>query len=142
MPPPPKDPKTRQRRNKNTSKATLTPRDPEAIEVPSLGPHRAWNVLTVAWWNDIWSSPMQPEWDPSDIHGLYILAELVDQFWWEPTTGLAAEIRLQRQNFGLTPLDRMRLQWEIERTEGAKRKRPPAPTPTAEDDPRLKLVGS
>jgi hypothetical protein len=45
---------------------------------------------------------------------------------------LSAEIRLQRQCFGLSPIDRRRLQWEIERTEeaqekGRKRRTPPKP---------------
>ena len=35
---------------------------------------------------------------------------------------LANEIRLQRQCFGLTPIDRRRLEWEIEKAEGANAK--------------------
>jgi hypothetical protein len=62
---------------------------------------------------------MAAEFLQADIHGLYILAELVDRFWAEPNKELAAEIRLQRQCFGLTPIDRRRLQWEVERGESA-----------------------
>jgi hypothetical protein len=86
---------------------------------------------------------MAPEFDESDIHGLFLLAVLVDQFWTEPSQQLAAEIRLQRQCFGLTPIDRRRLQWEIDRGEAAaaktqKRQRDAAPKPEAveEEDPR------
>jgi hypothetical protein len=62
---------------------------------------------------------MAPEFDESDVHGLYLLAVLVNEFWNAPSKELAAEIRLQRQCFGLTPIDRRRLQWEIERTDHA-----------------------
>jgi hypothetical protein len=89
------------------------------VEVPDLPGERVWHPLTESWWDDIWSSPMAPEFDHSDTHGLFVLAMLVDAFWVEPSTGLAAEIRLQRQCFGLTPIDRRRLQWEIDRGEEA-----------------------
>lgn len=62
---------------------------------------------------------MAAEYDDSDVHGLYLLADLMDQYWQKPTTVLAAEIRLQRQCYGLTPIDRRRLQWEIERGESS-----------------------
>jgi hypothetical protein len=62
---------------------------------------------------------MAPEFERSDVHGLYLLAVLVDEFWLEPSQQLAAEIRLQRQCFGLTPIDRRRLQWEIDRGDEA-----------------------
>lgn len=119
MPPEPK--RNPARRNRSATKATLTPQLPEDIDIPAL-PDRdlGWHSLTVGWWNDVWSSPMAPEYDSSDLHGLFVLADLVDAYWCEPSararSGLAAEIRLQRQCFGLTPIDRRRLQWEIERT--------------------------
>jgi hypothetical protein len=95
------------------------------VRVPRL-PERAWNALTVAWWRDIWHSPMAAEYMKSDHHGLFILAALVDKFWEEPSEKLAAEIRQQRQCFGLTPLDRRRLQWTVQKVEeGEKRKAEP-----------------
>lgn len=62
---------------------------------------------------------MAHEYLDADVHGLYRLAVLVDQFWADPSPVLAAEIRLEQQCFGLTPIDRRRLQWEIERGESA-----------------------
>jgi hypothetical protein len=50
-----------------------------------------------------------------------LVARLIDRFNYGEVN-LAAEIRLQRQCFGLTPLDRRRLQWEIERAEAAERR--------------------
>jgi hypothetical protein len=82
---------------------------------------------------------MAAEFVQADVHGLYMLAVLVDQFWHLPVKELAAEIRLQRQCFGLTPIDRRRLQWEVERVEDATRKkRTPRPV-TPVEDPRKAL---
>ena len=95
---------------------------------------KEWHPLTRAFWRDIWRSPMASEFLQSDLHALYLLADLVDRYWTSPSTTLAAEIRQQRQCFGLTPIDRRRLQWEIARGEEAERKKkPPVPPPTAVD---------
>jgi hypothetical protein len=117
MPPPPK--RNPARRNTSTTKSTLT--SDHDVEAPAL-PERDWHPMTEKWWRDVWASPMAPEYDGSDHHGLFILAALVDKFWTDPSATLAGEIRLQRQCFGLTPIDRRRLQWEIERTEEAQDK--------------------
>jgi len=53
------------------------------------------------------------------FEGLFLLAVLVDGFWLKPHWTAAAEIRLQRQCFGLSPMDRRRLQWEIEKVDEA-----------------------
>ena len=79
--------------------------------------------MTRAWWRDVWHSPMAGEYVQADIHGLYRLAVLIDQFWAEPTKEMAAEIRLQQQAFGLSPIDRRRLEWTIGQAEGASSKR-------------------
>lgn len=83
---------------------------------------------------------MAAEFEPSDVHGLLMLAVLVDQFWTDPSKDLAAEIRLQRAAFGLTPLDRRRLQWEIDRGEEASAKTAERRRPASRQrkDPRLK----
>lgn len=101
---------------------------------------QGWHEMTRAWWTDVWESPMAAEFVKSDVHGLYILAERVDQFWTEPSNALAAEIRLQRQCFGLTPIDRRRLQWEVERVEQARQRKPVArPAEKGAADPRRLL---
>lgn len=125
MPPTPK--RNPARRNKSVTRATLSRNhNIEAPPLPDMATdddERAdWHPLTVEWWLDIWASPMAPEFEKSDIHGLYILAALVDTFWHKPGKDTAAEIRLQRVAFGLTPIDRRRLQWEIERTDEAQEK--------------------
>jgi hypothetical protein len=122
----PKDPKIRQRTNQTVTRATLVADDQARRRVPKL-PKRSddgeWRSETKSWWREFWRSPMAGELLPADVHRVYILAELVNQFWTSPTTSLATEIRLQGMCFGLTPIDRRRLQWEVV---------PPMPEPEME----------
>ena len=138
------------RRNRPSTAATLyVVHDVEAPELPG---NHLWHKLTQEWWDDIWASPMAPEFDSSDRHGLFALAMLVNDFWMSESvadrTKLSAEIRLQRQCFGLTPIDRRRLQWEIERTDeavdkGRKRRSTGQNKPVAvESDPLAALRGA
>jgi hypothetical protein len=92
---------------------------------------------------------MAAEYHSSDKHALFMLAVLVDGFWRHPSKEIAAEIRLQRQAFGLTPYDRRRLEWTIEATTEAqdrgKSRRAKQQTAANEQpkpavDPRLVLV--
>jgi hypothetical protein len=138
--PAPKHPSVRARTNKASTRATLTAPTAEVV-IPDLPDDRAWHPQTEAWWADVWRSPMAPEFDQSDVHGLLILAVLVDGFWVRPHWTAAAEIRLQGQRFGLSPLDRRRLQWEIERVDEAqdkgRKRRQQAATPAETGaDPR------
>ena len=103
----------------------------------STRPGLAWHPMTLAWWRDVWRSEMAGEFLDSDRHGLYVLAELVDRFWYDPDADTANELRLQRQCFGLTPLDRRRLQWEVESSPATEARRPDAPKPKPPaQDPR------
>lgn len=133
MPPTPKPAHMRQRRNRVSTSAKLVA-DPK-LKAPEL-PDRLWHSMTLAWWQDVWSSPMAPEYDDSDRHGLFLLAVLIDEFWLSPSKELAAEIRLQRQSFGLSPIDRRRLQWEIERgDEASERTKKRRAKPVAKGEP-------
>lgn len=147
---PPKNPKLRQRRNKDVSARVFQDKKPK-IDIPELPKRRRkWREETIAWWKDIWASPMAVEFIKSDIHQLYILADLIDQYWRDVAKGkgasstLATEIRLQRQCFGLTPIDRRRLQWDIEKAEaasakGQKRREKGRKTKSYKVDPRTAL---
>lgn len=115
--PAPKNPATRQRRNQRPSRALLPPETEPRTDAPELPALRQWEVMTLAWWRDVWASPMATEYTRADEHALFRLAVLIDMFWFNPSRELAAEIRLQQQAFGLTPLDRNRLAWTIEQTE-------------------------
>lgn len=149
----PKPSHLRQRRNREATAATLT-LDDHGIEAPELPGDRDWHPRTLAWWEDVWASPMAPEFLEADVHGLFLLAELEDDFHKADSPKvrieLAKEIRLQRQAYGLTPIDRRRLQWEVDRGDEAearrrKRERRAAPGIRGalgpEDDPRA-LLGS
>ena len=138
---PPK--KSPARRNRSSTKSTL---DGETkVAAPKL-PTRKWHAETRRWWKDIWASPMAPEFLNADQHALVRLAVLINDYWEaeSPTArkDLAGEIRLQQQAFGLTPMDRRRLQWEVEKAEGAqakgkrRRQKEPIGDPT---DPRASL---
>jgi hypothetical protein len=149
MGPPPKPPGMRQRRNKTVAGAMLpaagssTPAPPLPVRSCSaagedglpLSDHeycgncegtaeQPWHPLVLAWWRDVWASPMAIEFLQADTHGLFVLAELRNQFWRTGDASLAGEIRLQEQRFGLSSLDRRRLQWEVERVEQAQKRRP------------------
>ena len=124
--PMPKPTATRARTNRVAGARTLSVVEGRKVRRPPLPKDREWHAATRVWWRDVWASPMAPEYDDSDRHGLLALAVLVDDFWAaddpKVRAGLAAEIRLQRQCFGLTPIDRRRLQWEIDRGDTAERK--------------------
>lgn len=130
--PAPKSSATRQRRNKTSTAATLT-LAPSGKKPPTLpkrkderGKFVKWHPRTLKWWESVWHSPMANEFLDSDVHSLLTLAELEDEF--HKTTDvrtrleLVKEIRLQRQAFGLTPIDRRRLQWEVRRASEAEAK--------------------
>lgn len=129
--PPPKPAALRQRRNVVSTKATLPSSEAAALnKVPKLPPRKGgrWHREVVAWWRSVWQSPMASEWLASDMRGgLYLLADL-HQARWEARdqpavlVKIAAEIRSQEVRFGLSPIDRRRLQWEIEKGEGAAEK--------------------
>jgi hypothetical protein len=140
--PTPKPASARQRRNKTATAAQLETTEPVLTEAPELGRHPTggeWHARTLEFWREVWDSPMADEYLLADRDGLFQLATLVDQFWWDPSAKRAQEIRLQRQCFGLTPIDRRRLQWEIVRAESAKRRKPKRAPEKPTGDPRKAL---
>jgi hypothetical protein len=135
MPPIPKPDALRQRRNKSATKATLPSQEQSAKNrVPEL-PKKpgGWHAMTKDWWSTVWRSPMAGEYLGPDISGgLYMLAFLHEAYWQTLAIAgfdaavvagrlkeLASEIRLQEVRFGLSPVDRRRLQWEVEKGETA-----------------------
>ena len=123
--PAPKQAATRQRRNASPGAAVLDA-DARAAEIPVLPQigRAQWHPQTIAWWNDVWTDPASAEYARSDRHGMFRLARLQDRFWKLSASNpalpkLSAEIRQLESKFGLSPLDRRRLQWEIEKGEEA-----------------------
>src|SRR5436309_2876270 len=118
--PAPKPAHLRQRANQKSGGAMIAA--PLKPNVPPL-PRRIWHALTKSWWFRVWSSAMASQYLPTDVDGLTRLAFLVDAYYRKPGTAVLAEIRMQEARFGLSPLDRSRLQWEIRRAEDAEPKR-------------------
>lgn len=119
----------------------------EQFDKEDIAPHgfepaeESWRDLSIAWWATIWASPMAEEWVDADVPGLVALAFLVDEFWRTGNREIAAEIRMQQREYGLSPLSRRSLQWEIIRVKRAERGQPEA-TPVRRKDPRLRLVSN
>jgi hypothetical protein len=125
MPPQPKHPSVRARRNKTSTRAVL--KRVENPQIPPLPKGPRWYAQVQDWWTRAWSSPMVPEWTESDVDTMYLAAKLMQQFWKPDTSptackALAGEIRQLLAQCGLTPMSRRSLQWEIERAEEAQEK--------------------
>lgn len=153
--PTPKHPSARARNNKTSTVAYLQPVENPVI--PPLPTGRKWRSETRKWWKVVWSSPMSSEYDESDREALARLAILQDEFYRVSVDedisipkllNLSAEIRQQEQRFGLSPMDRRRLQWTIEQGEEAAAKtaarqqkaRAEAGPRPVEEDPRAMLA--
>ncbi len=122
----PKPAHMRQNRTKKSGAATLTTPE-ESVKIPALQnpDKRKFHRLTRAWWKRVWNSPMASEYLETDIDGLARVALLVDNYYKHPHKDLMSEIRLQEARFGLSPVDRSRLQWEVFKGEEAEKKRKP-----------------
>lgn len=141
MGPPPKPSFLRQRTNKKAGASVIeAPESPDVPAIPNPD-KRTWHPLTKKAWSHAWSSPMASQWLETDVDALGRLAVLWDEFYKAPDSKVMAEIRLQEQRFGLSPLDRSRLQWEVRRGEDAERKRQqPAIKRASSGDPRSVLM--
>jgi len=121
----PKALELRQRRNKASTRAMLPPETTPRKRAPSLPDHpegaeEVWHPMAVRWWKEIWHSPMSVEILRADEMALCVLLILVDKYFRFPSVQLAAEIRQQQKEFGLTPLNRRRLEWQVAQAEEAK----------------------
>ena len=122
--PVPKPASQRRRRNRAGTSAVLVAAQPVTpSELPIADAHPA----TVEFWAALWASPIVPELSTVDVHGLVMLAELVEDFHRaeSPTArvGLSREIRLLGAEFGLSPISRRRLQWTIAQVVSAEDRR-------------------
>ncbi len=131
MAPIPKPPHMLQRRNRVATRATLPTEEQAATrKVPELPPLESatekWHPLVLRWWKAVWKSPMAEEFLGSDTDDLFLLAHLRQDFYkaTDPMERqkLAAELRQGGVRFGLSPIDRRRLQWEVEKAEQATEK--------------------
>lgn len=117
--------------------ANLT-RDPPPLPPHPLG--AKWHALALKTWFDIWQSPMASEYVEADIPGLFRIIVLTQSFLSFPSAPISAELRQLSFNYGLSPMDRRRLQWTIVKTAeavtGAERRRGNAAKAVVNGDPR------
>jgi hypothetical protein len=108
----PKPASQRRRRNRTVKPTTLGKgggKAPRLLNEKELLPE------TRAWWATVWGSPMAAVWLDADVPALTRLAGLVDRLHrGEGTSRVLGEIRALEDRFGLSPMARRRLQWEIE----------------------------
>lgn len=125
--PMPKPAGLRQRQNKHSTRALLPTEtasaDAEVPPLPTLAHRKKWHAMVLQWWDAVWRSPMAGEYLSADKEGLFLLARLHQDFWTATDHRVrhqaAAEIRQQGVRFGLSPIDRRRLQWEVEKGDQA-----------------------
>lgn len=123
----PKPAGLRQRQNKTSTRAILPTEaasaEGEVPPLPELGGRAKWHTMVARWWDAVWKSPMASEYLSADKEALFVLARLHQDFWTakgrKDRQQAAAEIRQQGVRFGLSPIDRRRLQWEVEKGEQA-----------------------
>lgn len=102
----------------------------EAVKVPSLPPAEEWTSTgiwsrpVVAWWKDIHKSPMASEFAESDLHGLYVAANYLNEAL-NPRNNAGERLKLAQgwertlKAYGLTPNARENLKWSISQAEQA-----------------------
>ncbi len=81
----------------------------------------------------VWASPMAHAWLDADVPGLVRLAGLMERSRAGVDTPLTVltEIRALEDRYGLSPMARRRLQWEVEQAGGSV-----SPAPEKEDASR------
>ena len=96
-----------------------------------------WHHLTRATWATWWASPMASAWIEADLPGLQRAIQLVEDFHRAETARerreLQSEIRQQELRFGLSPIDRRRLEWSLDKPEDEPEAAPVLPQPTGTD---------
>lgn len=142
MPPTPKPTAQRRRRNAIAGVAKL---DKVGRKGPAPKPKTTVELCPVAmdYWKTLWASPMALVYTDADVFPLSRMAVLVHERETERSTAGDSELRQLEDRFGVSPLARRRLNWEIDQAgkaaEDAQPDPPSRPTRT-KGDPRLSLV--
>jgi hypothetical protein len=139
--PPPKPAGERRRRNAVAPVVTLPPKSHRRAPALPSGGKRKFLKATRDWWATIWASPMAAVWLPADVPALIRLAHLIDQAnRGEASTMVLAEIRQLEDRFGLSPMARRRLQWEVSRAAAPADEGEKPVEPKRNDDRFLRVV--
>ncbi len=132
----PKPPGQRRRRNADQAAWRSLPAAGRDGKVPALPGASKLGKTARDWWATVWTSPMSNVYLAADIPALTRAAGLVAKAASGEASGTElGELRQLEDRFGLSPLARRRLQWEIERADDR-----PAPVPVSNDrEARLRL---
>jgi hypothetical protein len=113
--PPPKPAAQRRRRNRAPAPVKLPVEKTAEKKTPTLPGAKRYSKTTRDWWATVWGSPMATVWLEADVPALVRLATLIELLeQGEATAMVLAEIRQLEDRFGLSPMARRRLQWEVE----------------------------
>ena len=87
----------------------------------------AWPTPVCEWWRSVWLSAMANEYEPSDIHSLYMGAVRLAQSLDVDARSLdrlkcAQQWEAVLKSFGLTPTARENLRWSISQAEQAEKR--------------------
>jgi hypothetical protein len=127
MPPDPKPPSRRRRRNAVAGEGSL-PAQGRVGPAPPLPKGIPWLDWTREYWATIWASPVATRWLDFDVPALVRLARLQERAVWCDDTKFLAEIRQLEDRFGLNPRGRRLNGWEIDRAD-------PSPSPAETTPP-------
>lgn len=111
----PKPAATRQRRNRASSAASLPPESASAkAKVPTMPEKNGgWTKEAKDAWEELFRSPMREKFLKADLARQRIYIDAIDRYWRAPSDSVWAQIRLEGDNFGTSPMARRRLEWEI-----------------------------
>jgi hypothetical protein len=112
MPPDPKPPSRRRRRNPVPGEGQL-PAQGRTTPAPPLAKGFAWLEWTREYWATIWASPMATRWTDYDVPALTRLAMLQQRALIDDDRKVLGEVRQLEDRFGLSPRGRRLLGWEI-----------------------------
>lgn len=118
MPGPPPKPAS-QRRRRNAAPAVVRLPADQPLQAPPLPVAKASKAMR-EWWRMAWASPMAHAWLEADVPGLARLASLLELTRGTEQAPLTvlSEVRALEDRYGLSPMARRRLQWEIEQAGG------------------------
>ena len=119
MPPLPKPPGQRVRRNKDQSQWKQLPEQGSDLPAPELPEKKpAWLKSTITKWERLWASPMAITFVEADQLALERMALLWDEIARGDTSpGKLGAVQGLEDRFGLSPKGRRQLQWEIKQAE-------------------------
>jgi hypothetical protein len=107
-------PRGQRRRRNLPDPVTTLPAEGSGLEAPELPGADELLEWTRNYWVTLWDSPMAVLWNAFDTPALIRLARVQDlAMRGEASAAELSEIRQLEDRFGLSPLARRRLQWEI-----------------------------